>query len=229
MAKIAEIVYDVREALKEYSDDSNIDDRYILFLYNIKRDKYLRQDMNDYGKSVDVSVLQTFCESLIEVSTNECDVDTSCSLLLRTKNRIPKPLDLHTKPAITKIKPVTRIGLPFTFTTKERIPYLTGSKFSKGIYGFLDTDGYIYFLSKSDISLLECVSITGVFSNPMELENYSTCCDCNEPSKCFDEETTEYPLPNRYVDVIRMEIINELAGLDKIKEDTTNDAEDTQN
>jgi len=228
MAKISEIVYDVREALKEYSDDSNIDDRYIIFLYNIKRDKYLRQDMNDYGRTIDSSVLQTFCEPLVKVSSNDCDLDTSCDFILRTKNKIPKPIDLHTKSAITTVKAVNKLGLPFTFTTKQRMPYLTGSKFSKGIYAFLDTDNYIYVISKSNISLLECINITGVFSNPLDLENYTTCCNCEEKLKCFDEDTTDYPLPNRYIDLIRTEVINELANLDKIREDQSNDGEDTQ-
>lgn len=228
MSKISEITYDVIEALKEYSDDSNLDPRYIMFLYNIKRTKYIRQDMNDYGKSVDNSILQTFCEPLVLVSPDECDLDESCGSILRTKRKIPKPIDLHIKPAITKVKSTIRLNLPFNFTTKDRIPYLTGSKFSKGIYAFLDPNGYIYLTSKSDISLLECISITGVFENPLELENYTTCCGCEEESKCFDEDTTEYPLQARYIDLIRAELINELGRLDQIKEDTTNDAEDTQ-
>ena len=228
MAKISEISYDVREALKEYSDDSNLDDRYIMFLYNIKRAKYIRQDLNDFGKSIDNSILQTFCEPLILVSPDECDLDNSCGLVLRTKRIIPKPIDTHVKPAITKVKSTIRMDVPFTFTTKERIPYLTGSKFSKGVYAFLDPNGYIYLTSKSDISLMTCVSITGVFENPMKLEEYFTCCNCDDQVKCFNEDETEYPLQARYIDLIRGELINELARLDQIKEDTTNDAEDTQ-
>ena len=230
MAKINEIVYDIREALKEYSDDSNLDDRYIIFLYNVKRSKYIRQDLNDFGKSIDNSILQTFCEPLIEVSSDECDPQLTCDTILRTKNKIPKPIDLHIKPAITTIKPVQKLGLPFNFTTKNRIPYLIGSKFSKGIYAFLDPDGYIYVTSKSDIFLLECITVTGIFTNPLDLENYGTCCGCDDSNNtpCFNEDDTEYPLPDRYIDLIRGEIINELAGLNNIKEDNTNDAEDTQ-
>jgi len=227
MAKIAEICYDVREALKEYSDDSNLDDRYIMFLYNIKREKYLRQDMNDYGKSIDNSIKQSFCQKLILVSPSECDLQGSCTSLLRTEMMIPKPIDLHVKSAITSIKPVNRLGIPFNFTTKERIPYLIGSKFSKGIYSFLDPNGYIYFTSKSNINLLECVSITGVFVNPLDLQDFNDCCDCTD-KKCFDELTTEYPLQGRYIDLIRAEIINELGRGKQLKEDNINDAENTQ-
>ena len=50
MAKFNEIIYDVREAVKQYSDDSELDDRYIKYLYNNKRSKYLRQDLNNYSK-----------------------------------------------------------------------------------------------------------------------------------------------------------------------------------
>ena len=35
MAKVNEIIYDVREAIRQTTDDTDISDRYILYLYNI--------------------------------------------------------------------------------------------------------------------------------------------------------------------------------------------------
>ena len=67
MATTAEIIYDVREAIRQTTDDTDISDRYILYLYNIKRSKYLRQDLNNLQKTIDISILQTLCMELEEV------------------------------------------------------------------------------------------------------------------------------------------------------------------
>lgn len=228
MAKISELLYDVREALKEYSDDSELDNRYILYLYNIKRAKYLRQDLNNYQKTVDNSIQQTFCIKLEEVSADECSVDLNCEKILRSTVKLPKPIELHSKVAINKVKPTTRTSIPFNFVTKERIPYMTNSPYSKAIYSFIDPDGYLYVTSKSNISLLECLTITGVFENPLELKNYKNCCDCTDTeSICFNEDTTEYPLQPHYIDLIKKEIVNELIVTKQIMEDKENDGENS--
>lgn len=228
MAKLTELVYDVREAVKQFTDDTELDDRYIIYLYNTKRSKYLRQDLNNYLKTIDNSIQQTFCLDLEEVSVNECSVDADCETILRTKLALPKPLELHSKTAITKVKPATKISLPFNFVTKERVVMLEGSSFPNSIYAFLDVDNRIYLYSKSiDYKLLTCLNITGVFENPLDLANYKNCCDCDdESSVCYDEYTSEYPLPPHYIDVIRKEIINDLLNLKQVQEDKTNDAND---
>ena len=227
MAKINELIYDVREALKEHSDDSEISNRYIIYLYNIKRAKYLRQDLNNYQKTVDNSVQQSFCIKLEEVSINECNVDTECDKILRTVSKLPKPIDIASKVAINSVKPTNRLSIPFNFVSKDRIPYLGSSPYSKGIYSFLDPDGYIYLVSKSNISLLDCISITGVFENPLDLQKYSNCCDCDDETVCFDEAITEYPLQPHYIDLIKKEIVSDLLVTKQVKEDIENDGEDS--
>ena len=85
MSKVNEIIYDVREAVRQTTDDTDISDRYILYLYNIKRSKYLRQDLNNLQKTIDISILQTLCLELEEVSINECGLDLDCQTIMRTK------------------------------------------------------------------------------------------------------------------------------------------------
>jgi hypothetical protein len=226
MAKISELVYDVREALKLYSDDVEISNRYIIYLYGIKRDKYLRRELNRFQRTVDNSVLQTFCIPLEEVSANECNVSTDCKTILRSTKQVPKPIDLKHKPALVQVKPTRRISKPFNFVNKNRASWIQGSDF-RGVYAFLDPDGYIYVFSKNDIKLLDCLTITGVFSDPMELKNYSTCCDCKQSDNvCYDPDTQEYPMQQHLIDIVRSEIINELSQRETVKEDTENDAEE---
>lgn len=227
MATIRKIVFDVREALKQYTDDTNIDDRYIIYLYNNKRAKYLRQDLNNFQRTVDNSIVQKLCLELEEVSINECNLDYDCGTIMRTKRPIPKPLELHLKSAITNIKPTTKIALPFNFVNKERAVLSKYAGFNNSIYAFLDIDLHIYLVSESNaVKLIECITIDGVFEDPLELANYLNCCGCEIPKVCFDEDTTEYPLSAHHIDFIREEIIRTLIGTLQLPEDKNNNADD---
>tara|TARA_R110000822_G_scaffold302649_2_gene427006 strand:- start:70210 stop:70893 length:684 start_codon:yes stop_codon:yes gene_type:complete len=226
--KLDKLIYDVREGVKAFSDDTELDDRYITYLYGIKRSKYLRQDLNNYQKTADNSIKQSFCEALEEVSANECGLDIECDTLLRTVRPIPTPIELHTKTALTSVKPTNRLSIPFSFITKRRATMIEGARFQKMIYAFLDDDGYVYVTSGTgnEFKLLECLTITGVFEDPLALQDYVNCCGCTDAPSCFDASETDYPIQPHYIDVIRNEIIIELLQKFKIPEDKTNDSVD---
>ena len=224
---LAKIIFDVRETLKLYVDDGDISDRYITYLYGIKRAKYLRQDLNNFQKTTDLSITQTLCLGLEVVSASQCNLDIECDTILRTKQKVPKPLELHTKTAITNVRSTNRISVPFNFVTKEKAIYSKFSPFSNAIFAFLDNDGYIYLLSTTNtLNMIECVTVTGVFEDPLELMNYTNCCDCTIAPSCFDITTTDYPLQPHYVDLIKSEIVNELAKRISLPKDETNNSDD---
>ena len=226
MPALNKLIYDVREVLRSYTDDSEITNRYITYLYGIKRAKYLRQDLNNYQRTTDISVTQTLCLELEEVPANQCGLDLDCDTILRTVKPIPKPLELHLKSAITSVKPSVKLTIPFNFITKEKAVYYENSPFNQGIYAFLDNDLHIYLVSKvNTLKLLDCITVTGVFEDPIELLSYSKCCGCDD-KPCFDEETTNYPLQPHYIDIIKNEIVNELVKSKQIKEDDQNDSTD---
>lgn len=219
---LLKIIYDVREGIKAYTDDSNVSDRYITYLYNIKRAKYLRQELNDTRKTTDISVTQTFCLELEHVPVNQCNLDLECNTILRTKKPIPKPLELHTKVALTVVKPTNRIALPFNFVSKEKALYSKFSPYKKSVFAFLDTDMYIYLLSESNtVGMMEAISISGVFEDPLELRSYTS----STGTLCFDDATTDYPLQAHLIDLIKTEIVNELLGKLKVPEDKINNAD----
>lgn len=225
--KLDKLIYDVREALKQYSDDSEISDRYIVYLYGIKRAKYLRQDLNNYQRTSDNSIKQTFCIDLEEVSANECGLDLECDTILRTTKTIPTPIELHTKEAISSVKPTNRLAVSFNYITKNRVQFLDGAHYKKALYSFLDPDGHIYVVSSGNTyKLLECLTITGVFDDPTELATFSNCCGCEDATPCFSFSETEYPIQPHYIDVIRQEIVQDLMRFIQIPEDKENDTTD---
>lgn len=225
--KLNKIIYDVREAVRQYIDDTEISDRYIIYLYNIKRSKYLRQDLNNLQKSNDLSVLQKVCLELEEISINDCNVDLDCNTIVRTKRPLPTLIESSIKPAITSVKPTNRLSIPFSFVTKERVVYSSQSPFKNSIFTFLDVDNHLYFTSSLDFyKLMECVTVTGIFDDPLELSTYSNCCGCDDVKPCFSIEDSEYPLQSHHIDNIREEIVQLLIRKLQIPEDITNDAED---
>lgn len=224
---VEKLVYDVREALKKYSDDSELDDRRIIYLYDVKRAKYIRQAINNTMRPIDISVKQNLCLSLEVVSALECGLDIGCKELVRTTRPIPTPLQLHDRTAITRVGPIDRIGKRFNFITRDRAVNVVNAPYPNAIYAFLHTDDHIYFVSgNKNTNLLSCVSVEGVFEHPLDLVNYSTCCGCDDAQPCFDLLTSDYPIQPHYIDIIRTEIIEELANLDKIQEDQVNNSTD---
>jgi len=224
---ISKLIYDVRTAIRDTVDDSRFSDKYILYLYNLKRSKYLRNDANNLQKLIDNSVLQKFCLEMEEVSVNECGLDYDCDTIMRSTTTIPIPLELHLKSAITEVKPTVKITQPFNFVNKERAVWSQYSPFSNSIYAFLDTDKYIYLISKSEtVKLIDCITVTGIFEDPLELQNYKNCCGCPDTQPCFDENETEYPLQSHHIDNIRLEIIRDLIGSLNLPKDEINNSND---
>lgn len=219
------IIYSVKEDLKDYTEDSELSNEYITYLYNIKRANYIRQDLNNYQKTTDLSITQSLCLELELVSVNECGLDFECDKILRSKQKVPNTLDLHLKSSIISVKPTNRISIPFNFTTKQKVIYSKFSKFNNAIFSFLDDDGYIYLLSENTgHKLIDCITVTGIFEDPLELANYKNCCGCQDSLNCFDESLTDYPLQAHYIDLIRKEIVEERLKLRSIEEDKNNNS-----
>ena len=224
---ISKIIYDIRTAIRDTVDDTRFSNKYILHLYNLKRSKYLRNDANNLQKLIDNSILQKFCMEMEEVSVNECGLDYDCDTIIRSKTTIPTPLELHLKSAITEVKPSVKITKPFNFVNKERAVWSQYSPFAESIYAFLDVDKKIYLISKSEtVKLIDCITVTGIFEDPLELQNYKNCCGCEDAKPCFDENETEYPLQAHHIDSIRNEIIQTLIGSLNIPEDKINNSND---
>lgn len=222
----AQLTYDIREAIKQTIDDTNISDRYIMYLWNLKRSKYLRQDLNNFQRTVDNSTLQEFCLEMEESSINDCNIGYECGKIMRSKLPIPKPLELHLRSAITKVKPSTKTAQPFNFIDKNRAINSQYSPFHSSIFAFLDSDLHIYLVSTSiTVRLIDCITVAGIFESPDDLKKHKNCCGCTT-APCYDAATTEYPLPAHHVDTIRTEIIQTLLGTLNLPEDNTNDSND---
>ena len=225
--KLNKLIYDIREATKEYMDDTEVSNRYIKYLLNIKRAKYLRQELNNAQRTTDSTTVQTLTVNLEEVDSSDCGLKGVCDKIMRSCKKLPDPLALHTKNGITRVAALDKMSKPFNFVTREKAIYAQDAPFPNSIYSFLHDDGYLYVISQNaSLVFLECISVTGIWEDPSDLARFDVCCSCKENTEaCFTEES-EYPIQPHLVDSIRKEVIAEIIQMKQIPEDKINDGED---
>ncbi len=221
-----ELAYSIREGVKEYQDDSELDDEYIFYLVGITRAVYLKQRLNQLRYVGDLSMQQTICVPLEVVSEAECG-ETDCKTILRSTIEIPDVFQLSNKPGIVRVGPTSRLSRGFNFVTREKAVYASNSKFPNEIHAFLHDDNRMYLTSqRKGFKLLDCISVSGIFEDPLEVAKFQDCCNCPTATTCFNPDVDEYPIPPELVKFIRQDVINELLVHKDIPEDKQNNAND---
>lgn len=226
MATTREVIYDIRERLRKYSDDSEYDNRHILYVCNLKRAKFLRQLLDDKTRGYDSILLQAFCLGFTEVSKGLCGIEAECTVLKSTQP-IPKLLEVRNRNTLVSIQPSVVLSKQFKIIDWTQASYILDRSYSNGIYATVDVDNYIYLISKNDeYKLIDCLYVTGIFDNPLDLEDYSNCCNCPTPTSCFEEDTT-YPAPSFLIDLCADEVVKLFLGTkERIEEDKDNNSDD---
>lgn len=221
-----QIIYDVHELLNNYSDDNNYSDRHILYLYNLKRGKFLRQLYDNKTTSFDKVCIQTFCLQFEEIDKGLCDLKVGCTILRSTK-KLPQLLPVKNRETLISLQPSIALSKPFKLIDISQADYILDRKFSNGIYATIDADNYIYIISNhTEHKLITSLYVSAILSDPSDLEDYVTCYECNDSQPCFTEDT-EYPAPTYVIDAARDDIIKLLtATKEQIKEDVRNDSTD---
>ena len=224
MATYNEYIYDIIEGLRNnyISDDVNISNLNVGFHLSSQRATWLRNEFNKPGRVIDSQVVQTLCAKLIPVSASECDcVELDC-FVLRTEQKIPKLLELHSGPALIRVGPVNITNQKFNFVPQEQAILSASNKYTKNsVYLFL-YNSYLYMITNNtSYQTLEYLSIKGVFDNPLDLQNFT----CNNES-CFTLDS-EYPLPFWMYSYVRELVIQQFKP--RSLSDTANDAKEDVN
>lgn len=227
MATKLEVIYDLKELLKKYGDDSEYDDRHLMYLYNTKRAKFLRQLLDDKTRGFDTILQQSLCLEFEEIDKGLCSLEVGCTLL-RSKLPLPQLLQVRNRSTLISIQPSVMLSKQFKVVDFIQASHILDRPYSNGIYATIDTEGYIYLFSNhEEYKLIECLNVIGIFEDPSELENYKNCCNCeNIQESCFDEDS-KYPAPSFLIDTIRDEILKLLITTkEQIKEDKDNNGDD---
>jgi hypothetical protein len=225
MATIVEITYDIRELLKKFTDDTILTDRYIIHKVNTVRNKLLERSLNNFKGIKGQSVLQNYFEDLEEVSSYTSG-NFNCNTLLRTVNKVPQTLQIMNTQSLVRIKPVDMLSTKINFTTLDRLEYVAGATFKSNMYAFLDASNYLYIYSpKGDYKNMKQIEITGIFSNPLDLENFKK---GNNTSTeiAYDKDVDHYPIFDHMINDIVNIVYNQLVQREQLPMDRQNNADE---
>lgn len=194
---LSEIIYNIKNLISGglSSDDEVLSDNQFAFIVNYYRARLTKNDV-EKGRNIPSLSIQTLGRvPLIQADEDECCEIDSC--VLRTKDKVPKPLETYTGINLT----VSSSGLPYQQSTSNAIVWNCGAKYTKKEGKWYYQNGYIYIINPSSLMLDE-ITIKGLFEDPIEANKFRTC-DC--PSNnlpCNLGYDFEYPMPLHYVDII---------------------------
>jgi aspartate carbamoyltransferase regulatory subunit len=192
MSSLNKIVFSIWEKIRpEISDDDAISKRQIKDVVNIHRAMLLRRELNK-NRTIHPSVVQDLgCVPMEEVDSAECcEINSDCTIV-RTKQRIPNPIELYNKEGFTRVGPVDKKGKPFSLVPYNRAIFATYSRFTghNKIFAYYLNDR-IYLVSNNPyVNAITHINIRGVFEDPEEASNFITC--DNVP--CWTDDS-EYPM-----------------------------------
>jgi len=191
MATLNEIAYDLLTIVKpQLSDDNDIELRQVKYWIHNQRALWIRNELNK-NRTIDATLEQTLCADLELVDASDCcGIDLDCNIL-RTKQKIPKTIELHSKEGITRVGPVNKKRRGFAYISYSRVPWIGNGRFnSKSIFAFLhDEYMYIYPLDPK-YQKMEKTIIRGIFEDPTSISSFNNC-DTNTP--CYTDDD-DYPI-----------------------------------
>jgi hypothetical protein len=225
--KTNEIIYAIREGLKEYVDDTKYTDDYLMYLVRLNRAVFIRREYNNQQRIIDTEIIQNIFMDVEEVDDEECGkyifCNNGCSLI-RTVKPIPFTLELHNKNLIMSIRSAERnVTIPFNIITPEKAIYAGEGQYEKKqIFAIPHSDGHIYFKSKHNIHRgLEAVIVSAVFENPDDAAQFK----CGT-KPCYDIVEDRYPCKAWMEALIINTVIEKLAPLKSLPRDEVNNSND---
>jgi len=226
MATFNEIIYDVMEIIRgnQISDDTEISEKQVIYQIDNQRALWLRKEKD----SIDSQVIQDLgCLELVEVDAAECcSIELGC-VVLRTKKMLPKFVKLHTGLGVTRVGPIHKLKLPFTYTDYDKALYTAQAenKYSKGVLSFL-LNGYVYVIMiDPNMIHLTHLNVRGVLASPADFVGFK--CDM-EGTACFSFDD-DYPINNHMIPYLKEQVLAQFGMSLKIPKDSANDGQEMIN
>lgn len=220
-----ELAYQTVEAVRpEMHDDDIIDLRLIKELIHNQRSIWIRQELNK-NRSIPEELIQDLgCVELEEASAAECcDFSSECKIL-RTKNKVPKPINLHHRDAFERVGPADLSKKPFSFKSYKNALFFGNGRFNRDMIVAYYLNERIYLASKSTLpNLMQYINIRVIASDPTEAAKFNHC--SGDP--CYSDDM-EYPLTDWMWGYMKEFVVKQLLMKYQLPTDTTNDASHTQ-
>ena len=187
--------------------------------FNIKhyRAMFIRRDYERNG-FISRHVEQDLgCIKLQRVDATKCCSLPSECIVSRGEDLIPKTIRFNRQEAITYVGDVTGTGT-IPMVESSAVEWLPFDKYTKKKYKAYMIEDYMYIYNAEG---LEFINVRGVFEDPEAVAKFA---NCDQGNKCYDDSTTDFPIPMDMLNTINNGILSgELSLLATSKSDTTND------
>lgn len=224
--KIKEIIQRIQSLYSKgvQSDDSRLSDRHVYSKMLTVRSKLISQEAKKKQKINQWNYQTLNCIEVIKAPIHECPClpPIGCEIL-RTKYPIPRPLtDLSSH----LIQSVTSLDGSVIFSEIGWIEkkYKSSSKFTSNKPDYFMKNNFLYITHKSGI---KAITLTGLFDDPLEVENFPSYCECEDCNNCESPLDKEFPIDNDLIDTLVDMCKEELIGqFTQMTEDLTNNTSD---
>ncbi len=225
MVTLNQLVYDLLEIIRpNLSDDDSFDKRQIAFWIKNQRALWLRNELNK-NRTVDPNIVQDLGCIELELADKAdcCELSDGCKIL-RTNVEIPNTIELHNKTGITRVAPIDKLSVPFSFVSYERAIWSGNGKYNKNhVFAFI-LNNRIYVISKDQqiAKYMTHINVRGIFEDPEQAARFKHC--SGEP--CYSTNSN-YPVNSWMIDYMKDAIIKlNFATALKVPTDNSNNAKD---
>lgn len=219
MSTFKEIIYSIKENLRQYSDDSDISLEYVGFLVKNTRAMLIAQRYSDRKYAVPNKIRSHFYKTL--ELTNDNEFTEATGTILRTQTPLLPILEHHNFITDIRVTSGSYNDSQFTFVPASRFAYIGENKWLQSqIYVCLGTDNRLYFKSSNPVfKALDQVKVSYVAEDPEAC--YPQTVEYDENIDFWD---MDYKLEEAMVSQLTDIIVKKLAGMLQMKEDNQNDS-----
>lgn len=216
MATLNEIVYNLRNLIKDRTDDTKLSFNQLAFIVNYLRSVLIRREV-DKQKPLSTQLQQDLgCVPVELIDAAECCNITSGCKIVRTVSELPRFVESSDGPIIAYIGAVDKQE-GYQIVPWSRFRWAAYSKYTKGIRLASLLNNHVYILNGTGLA---SVNVRGVFDDPREAARFKTC----EGTPCYTDNDT-YPVPGWMVKAINdMAFAGELNVYNIARQDTTNNS-----
>lgn len=207
----AEIVARVVNGLKALTKDTHISKRYILSIAKAKAKFLMSQKLDEGSLFKEDGIISTIeCFKMKQVDVKACDIFEFrlCNNLMKSCVKLPEGLFGKTGAGIVDIMNIDGT-VSYDYVTPRMYSKNVKRKFynpNKMHYYYIK-DGYLYLPD----SMNEIVEIRMFALDKTEVED---ACDCKDnKNNCTSKWETEFVCPDRFVDLVIRETLQEVASI----------------
>lgn len=200
------------------SDDEPLSLRQVAYWVMNTRALLIRQDVGAKKRSISDNITQSLgCVPVEYVDAAQCcGLNIGCKIL-RTVDKIPKPIELDYRDLITRVGPVDITKHPYGLITYNRAQFEGHNRYTKNKpYAFYQ-NGYVFVVN---VPYVKYINVQGVFEDPTEVARFTTCTG----EQCYNDDM-DFPISKWMVEVMgKMIVDTDIKVMLSVPVDYTNDA-----